>query len=282
MRKKDIRKIEENVVESTTINDIKNNRTTNKKRKIIITLFVALLLIASSGYAYNQHLVKQQEKLILATQELYESLQSQDIENYSNKELERYNTLLALREQHFAANDLNALLKVQNRLTTLNETATTRVEKEAAELQAKYDSKKDEVNIIKIVDGANEQETEIFNTRKNAVLKAIEEKVEFEKIDNSITTLKNTNTDINTRIDNDRIAHEQANLNTWTGGGSSSSGGSWSGNNSNSGNTGNSGGSWTPQPQRTCWIEIHEDYYEYELGGGTGWGIIEYPVEVCS
>jgi hypothetical protein len=197
----------------------------SKKRKIVIMLVIALAVATSSGYAYKQYLAKQHEELILATQELYESLQLQDIENYSNKELERYNTLLASREQYFKTNDLNALMKVQNRLTTLNETATARIEKEAAELQAKYDSKKDEVNIIKIVDGANEQENEIFNTRKNVILKTIEEKAEFETIDNAIIALKNTNSDINARIENDRAVQEQASNNTWTSGDHSSSGG---------------------------------------------------------
>jgi|GEM_PF-5764392 len=255
----------------------------NKKRKIVITLFVALLLIASSGYAYNQHLVKQHEELVLATQELYESLQLQNIKNYSNKELERYNTLLASREQYFKTNDLNALMKVQNRLTTLNETATVRIKKEAAESQAKYDIKKDEVNIIKIVDGANEQENEIFSTRKNAVLKAIEEKAEFETIDNAIIALKNTNSDINMRIENDRIVQGQVSNNTWTSGDYSSSSGSGS-HGGGSDNTGDSSGSWPPQTQRTCWIEIREEIKTYaELGlAGDGWSMIQIPVEVCN
>lgn len=56
------------------------------------------------------------------------------------------------------------------------------------------------VNSINIVDGATDEEQEIFSARKNEAISLIKEGANTTEIEEAITNINNTNTDISNRI----------------------------------------------------------------------------------
>lgn len=69
---------------------------------------------------------------------------------------------------------------------------------------------KNQVDKISIVNGANEQETQIFNTRKQQVYDLIKNNASVDEVNAAIAGLNQTNTDIQNRIDAENAAKEAA------------------------------------------------------------------------
>jgi hypothetical protein len=262
--------IENDTVTEVTTDKISKKKTVSKSKKITFILLAILIIVGSIigiTYAIQTQQKEQHRQEIFNA---YWSIKLPDTINYNEDEQQQYEKIVAAKNNHFETQDLTSLNTIQEQLNNLDESVKTRIENELTE---KYNEKTTEINNIKIVDGANDQEAEIFNTRKNNVLKLVEERKTFEEIDNAINTLKDTNKDIESRKENDRIAQEQANRNTsWTGGGTS--GNTGGGSSSNGGQSNNGGGNNTPAPiPQICTYEE-----EYTLpGGGSGVSIIQRP-----
>lgn len=78
-----------------------------------------------------------------------------------------------------------------------------RVEKEYSELSTS-------INSVICLPNANEQEQQIFNTRKDEALASISNKAPISEIKQLKATLIQTNADIRTRLNNERVAAEEA------------------------------------------------------------------------
>ena len=230
---------------------LKKIKNLSKKAKVITTVVFALALFIGA-FGVNLYAKEQHRQDVFNA---YWSINKQDTTNYNDDELTQYNDIMLERENSFESQNLEVLLTVSNKLTMLDDDVKTRIEKELTE---KYQNKLIEVNAISIVDGANGQEIDIFNSRKNTTIDLINYRFSFEEIDKAIATLNNTNTDINNRKENDRIAQEQANNNwnnnNWSGNNSNNSGGG----NWNNNNTSN-GGNHTPTPQQPSAPPIFEN-----------------------
>lgn len=72
----------------------------------------------------------------------------------------------------------------------------------------KYKELKKDVNAKAVPEGANEEETTIFNTKKDEILKMIKDKKSFTKIDEAIEELDKLELDINVRIALDKEKQE--------------------------------------------------------------------------
>lgn len=69
---------------------------------------------------------------------------------------------------------------------------------------------KKEIEGISCLDGANDQEKQIFDTRKQEALKLIENRASTDEINAAKEQLNTTNSDIQARIDRDKAAEEEA------------------------------------------------------------------------
>lgn len=72
------------------------------------------------------------------------------------------------------------------------------------------DKLKSQINAITCLDGANEQEKQIFDTRKQEALKLIANRASTDEINTAKEQLNTTNSDIQARIDRDKAAAEEA------------------------------------------------------------------------
>lgn len=80
------------------------------------------------------------------------------------------------------------------------------------ELQEKLDDLKEQTENVTVLAGANDQEKQIFDTRKQEVLDLIEQKASVEDIQKKLDELKQTNTDIQSRLDKEK-AEKEAQIN---------------------------------------------------------------------
>lgn len=72
------------------------------------------------------------------------------------------------------------------------------------------DKLKSQINAITCLDGANEQEKQIFDTRKQEALRLIANRASTDEINAAKEQLNTTNSDIQARIDRDKAAAEEA------------------------------------------------------------------------
>lgn len=120
----------------------------------------------------------------------------------------RKQEVLNLIEQKASVED------IQKKIDELNQTNTdiqSRLDKEKAEKEAQINTLKSQINSINCVDGANDTERSIFNTRKtDAQNYANQSDADINELQSKVNQLNQTNMDIQNRIYNDQVAAQQA------------------------------------------------------------------------
>lgn len=115
---------------------------------------------------------------------------------------------LNLIEQNASEEDVKAKIE---ELKQTNADIQSRLDQEKAEKEAQINSLKSQINSINCLDGANDTERSIFNTRKQDALNtANSSTVSVDDLQNKVNQLNQTNTDIQNRITNEQIAAQQA------------------------------------------------------------------------
>jgi len=170
----------------------------SKQTKILLASLVGVVIVTGAVtmilYGHDN------QERIVATQEAYGSLIIPAGDNYNVEEKEKLQELLDKRDVLFHNLQFIELQNLQSEFDVLDQSVKQRIE-----LDKKFEDKKTEVEGINILDGANDAEVEIFNTRKAQVLSLIEQRQTDEVINEAIATLKSTNDDIQKRLDNERL-----------------------------------------------------------------------------
>jgi len=211
---------------------------------------VALVLVVSATgiTLYTKERNNRIERARLA----YAALVIPKDDNYNNGEKDELRKLLDRRESLLASLDFAQLESLQTEFDALVQRVNDRWDTEG-----KRTAKKSEVEAVQLVDGANESESEIFNTRKQQLLDMIERGESNDAINAALAVLKQTNDDIQQRIEAASVSSYQggsdggytppASTPSRNGGGSSQGGSNQRG----GGNGGNSNGGSSEKRCRT-------------------------------
>lgn len=166
-----------------------------KRNRIIIGIIVFVVLLGvGGGYAIYAN---DMQMKIESTQKAYHSIILPGTDEYNVIELAEFNTILEEKEKAFIDFDVISLNNIQNKINTLDKRVLERIETE--KIEKLYAEKKDEVEAINIVEAANQDETNIFHSRKAEALQLVADRVAIEVIDTKIAELKQTNVDIEAR-----------------------------------------------------------------------------------
>lgn len=107
-------------------------------------------------------------------------------------------------ENNYKFDDFIESFKIKNLQDYTNNKKQERLKTE------ELDKLKAQINAITCLDGANEQEKQIFDTRKQEALKLIANRASTDEINAAKEQLNTTNSDIQARIDRDKAAEEEA------------------------------------------------------------------------
>lgn len=163
-------------------------------KKVILAIVALVLLLGAGGYTIY---AKDLNAKVEATQVAYHNMVLPDTSKYNDMEKTELDVLLTERQVAFEKLDVISLREIQEKFNLLDKKINARIKLEHS--QKLYADKKSEIEMINIVEGAKEEEKNIFNGRKAEALQMVADMVEITIIDAKILELKQTNTDIENR-----------------------------------------------------------------------------------